>query len=279
MTFKILALGGGGTKGVLHIGALRYLEEKYGNLQEKFSGGFYGCSVGSVFAIGLAFGLTTDAMCRMVTMFSSFSEILVNKKSLSDLKNSVNKKGLFDLTVLEEFFAEMFNSEGINLRNKKISDSPYPLYICASNITKHVITVFKGDVPILSAAGASCCIPIIFCPKIINTNAYIDGGYFTNVIMNFIPAENRESTLSISIAHDNPRLTPSNLVKISSIKYLYALYVVSCLYEEKMNKLSNNIELNHNLPSGISDVGETERKEMISRGYELTSSFFAKCSL
>ena len=278
MTFKILALGGGGTKGVLHIGAVRFLEEKYGNLQEKFTGGFYGCSVGSIFAIGVAFGLNAEAMTRMAMRFSSFGGILLNDLSLDKLNNSVNNKGLFDLSALEEFIADAFDTEGINLRGKKISDAPRPLYICATNITTHVITVFKGDIPILSAMGASCCIPIMFCPKIINNSAYIDGGYFTDTIMNFVPVVDHSTTLSISIIHDNPKLTPANLPKISGIKYLYALYMVSCLYARKLNKLSNNIELHHNLASGISDVGETERAGMIIQGYELTRDFFAKCS-
>jgi len=279
MTFKILALGGGGTKGILHIGSLRFLEKKYGNLQHKFSGGFYGCSVGSIFATGLAFGVPVDSMTRMSTKFSSFSDILMNDISVNKLKNSINSKGLFDLSSLEDFLAKMFETEGIELRGKKISDAPFPLFICASNLTKNSITVFKGDIPILDAVGASCCIPLMFSPKIINDNLYIDGGYLTNIIINFIPQEDRESTLSISIVHDNPNLTPSKLKKVSGIKYLHALYMISCLYERKLNKLSNNIELRHNLPSGISDVGESERTEMIAQGYELTSRFFAKSGL
>ena len=75
MGFKILALGGGGSKGYLHIGALKLLEEKYGNLQKKFTGGFYGCSIGSIFAIALAFGLNVEAIIRMSAMFSSYKMV------------------------------------------------------------------------------------------------------------------------------------------------------------------------------------------------------------
>ena len=61
MKYKILALGGGGTKGILHIGALKVLEE-YGKLIELFSEGIYGCSIGSVFAIAIGFGLDSNAL-------------------------------------------------------------------------------------------------------------------------------------------------------------------------------------------------------------------------
>jgi NTE family protein len=271
MVFKILALGGGGTKGVLHIGALKYLEEKYGNIQQHFTGGFYGCSVGSILAIGLAFGLQYAAASRMSKKFSSFLSILKY-----DFSFDISKKGIFGLDQLETFFIETFDSEGIDLRNKKISDAPYPLFICASNISKKCLTIFKGDIPILDAMGASCCIPVLFRPKIINKCAYIDGGFLTNIVLNFIPREQREETLTISIIHDDPMMYSTKLKEIGVIDYLYGLYKVMCLYERKINKVWNNVDLHHSLPYGVSDVGEIERHDMINQGYILTKRFFTK---
>jgi NTE family protein len=278
MGFKILALGGGGSKGYLHIGALKFLEEKYGNLQKKFTGGFYGCSIGSVFAIALAFGLNLEAIIRMSTMFSSLGNIVMDNLTVKGLESSIAKKGLFDLDTIQEFFAKMFDSEGINIRDKMIGDAPYPLFICSSNISRKKITVFKGQVPILQAMGASCCIPVLFCPKVINDNAYVDGGFLTDIILNYVPEQDRNKTLSISIIHDDPKIIPSKLEKMSTLNYLYGLYKVSCLYENKRNKCWNNLDLHHSLASGISDVGEKERNDMIAKGYDLTHSFFAKNS-
>jgi NTE family protein len=276
MAFKILALGGGGTKGILHLGALKFLEEKYGNLQEKFTGGFYGCSVGSIVATCLAYGLNTTDLTRITTKFTSFSQILFNDLSVSKFRHSISKKGLFDPRCLEDYIAKILNEEGIDLRGKKISDAPYPLFICSTNITKNCITVFKGDIPILDAISASSCIPLLFCPKIINSSAYIDGGFLTNIVLSYVPLEDRESTLSLSIIHDNPRVTPTNLERITTVEYLYSLYKISCIYERKTNKSWNNIDLNHNLSSGISDVSEKEKNDMISRGYELTNMYFTQ---
>ena len=159
-----------------------------------------------------------------------------------------------------------------------MSDAPYPLFICSSNISRKKITVFKGQVPILQAIGASCCIPVLFCPRVINDSAYVDGGFLTNVILDYVPEKDRAKTLSLSIIHDNPKITVSKLEKMSTLNYLYGLYKVSCLYESKRNNYWNNINLQHNLASGISDVGEKERNDMIAKGYELTDSFFAKNS-
>jgi len=276
MAFKILALGGGGTKGILHIGALKFLEEKYGNLQEKFTGGFYGCSVGSIIATCLAYGMNTTDLTRLSTKFSSFSEILFEDLSVAKFKNSITKKGMFDPRCLEDYLVKILDEEGIHLKGKKISDAPYPLFICSTNITKKCITVFKGDIPILDAISASSCIPVLFHPKIINSSAYIDGGFLTNLVLNYVPLEDRESTLSLSIIHDNPRTNPTDLEKSTTVDYLYNLYKISCIYERKTNKMWNNIDLNHNLLSGISDISDKEKNNMILRGYELTNMYFTQ---
>jgi NTE family protein len=274
MKYKILALGGGGTKGILHIGALKVLEEQ-GKLIELFSEGIYGCSIGCVFAIAIGFGLDSKALERMSTKFTSFSGILFNDLTLNTLENSLNKKGLFEMSNLETFFIELFESEGINLRDKKISDSLIPLRICASNITKRNLTIFQDNFPVLKALRASCCIPILFCPQEINGSLYIDGGYLTNIILDYIPPEFKEKTLSISIIHDDPNLTPQNTLNMTHIEFLYNLYKISCIYERFKNPHKNNIDLNFKLPSGISDISETQRKEMILRGSELTRRFFS----
>jgi predicted acylesterase/phospholipase RssA len=216
MVFKILALGGGGTKGILHIGAIKFLEEKYGNIQTKFTGGFYGCSVGSIMATCLAFGMKSEVMVRIASKFSSFSEILLGDMSVNKFKETLNKKGMFDPKCLEDFIVKMLDEEGIHLRGKKISDTPYPLYICSSNLTKKAITVFKGDIPILDAISASACIPLLFHPKVINNCAYIDGGYLTDRMLDFIPVEDRNHTLTLSIVYEDPKLSPSKICKIVS---------------------------------------------------------------
>ena len=47
LPFRKLGLGGGGVKGILHIGALRELS-KHQTLE--FPDGIYGCSIGSIIA-------------------------------------------------------------------------------------------------------------------------------------------------------------------------------------------------------------------------------------
>ena len=272
MTYNILALGGGGTKGILHLGALKFLEE-----QKFVFSKFYGCSVGSIFAVALGFELNFQALERMSKKFVSFEKF--TKFSFGEFQTSLQKKGLFEMDMFEEFIIEAFDSEGINLRGKVISDSKIPVYILASNITRHIPTVFTGNIPILKALRASCCIPLIFCPQIINDSVYIDGGYLTNILPKFVPQEDRSKTLFLSIVHDDPKITPTTLEKLSHLEFLYGLYKSSCIYQRKINYSENTINLSYSLSSGISDIGESQRQEMISKGYDLTRRFFTKTSL
>jgi predicted acylesterase/phospholipase RssA len=258
----------------MHIGVLKELE-RYGSLQKQFFKGVYGCSVGAACAIGIAFGFDSDAMMRMASRFSTFNG-LFDTLSVKSLEESLLKKGLFSMDAIEHLFLDMFDSEGLDLRNKKLSDSQIPLFICSTNITKNVITVFKGDVPVLTALRASACIPFVFCPEIINQNLYIDGGYLTNTVLNFIPPEDRDITLSVSIVHEDPRFTPRNIKKMSPTEFSYGLYKLSCIYERKTNRVINNIELSYNLANGLSDVGKDDMEAMIAVGKESTRAFLAK---
>jgi predicted acylesterase/phospholipase RssA len=275
MTYKILALGGGGIKGILHIGVLKYLEEK--GLIGQFTE-VYGCSVGAAFAIGIAFGLDTQAMIRMSSKFSTFNGMLFKGLTLTDVQDSLSKKGLFSMKNLEKVFLEMFDSEGLDLRSKQISDALIPLKICASNLTKNCLTVFSGKIPVMKALLASACIPVLFHPQQINTSLYVDGGYLTNIILEYIPREHRSKTLSVSIIHDKPKINPKTILGISHIDFLYNLYKIACLYERKLNPYPNNIDLTFNVASGISDVTEEQKNGMIMKGYELTCRFFSQGS-
>ena len=271
MTYKILALGGGGSKGILHVGVIKAIEEFGLNFEE-----IYGCSIGSIYATAIAFGLNSEALERMSAKFSSFNEAFIGKLTLLGLSDSLTKKGLFKMDMLEDFVVNLILDEtGINLREKKISDAPIPLRICASNITKKCLTVFEGDFPIMKAIRASCCIPVLFCPQTINGCLYIDGGFLTNIILDYIQPEKRKQTFSVSIIHNNPNLTPENTFKLSYVEFLYGLYKVACLYERKINLYKNNIDLKYNI-TGISDVGPKERNEMILHGYESARRFLSE---
>lgn len=153
-----LALGGGGSRGFAHVGAIKALEET-GIKPNIFSG----TSAGSIVAALLAAQRTPDEIMEIMKDFkmSNASKITL----LVDGFATLDKLG----TKIDEI-----------LEGKAFSDLKHELYICASNLnTGTVEYINSGNVA--KAVQASCSIPILFSPVEINGDLYVDGGVLDNV--------------------------------------------------------------------------------------------------
>ena len=275
--FRILALGGGGTKGFLHIGALQELEVRVGHLTKHFTGGIYGCSIGSIIAAGIAFGLNTTQMERL-SKTSMNLDFVFNDLKISTLAQITSKKGMFSMDSFEKHILSAFDLEGVDLRNKVLNDAQIPLFMVASNMTKGIPTIFKGNVPVLSAIKASCCIPLLFQPQVIGKYVYIDGGLITNDMFKLIPKEHQADTLSIYLIHSDTRINPQTFERLSLPEFTYKLYKTACLYNLTQNNNPNILSLYYPGGSGISTRTDGEQDEMIFIGKVLMRNFLSKNS-
>jgi predicted patatin/cPLA2 family phospholipase len=142
-----LIIGGGGLKGICFLGALEYLHNN--NLVNKINN-FYGASIGSV--IGILYYIGYSPM-------EIFIEIL-----------NLNLEECWD-----------FNFDNIDKHYSLITGVKYNinLNIYATSLFKRKNICFNynnyPDVEILTAMEASCSIPLIFPPVIINGEYFIDG--------------------------------------------------------------------------------------------------------
>lgn len=266
LPYKILALGGGGTKGFMHIGALKELESRM-NIQQ-----LYGCSVGSLFATGLAFGLSVKQLQTIAFNHLKLND-LVNFKHLSD---AIQKKGLIKMDEFESRIIEGFQSEGMDLRNKTISQAKIPLHIIATNISKGVPTVFQGNVPVIQAIKASCCIPFLFRPQQINNSLYIDGGAITNIIMKTIPKHLHSETLAICLTQPHHHITPLNIESMTPLDYVYKLYKTVCAYEHLTYEHPNIVRLYHSNTNGFTDLSLEDKEDMVLAGRCIMRDFLAQ---
>lgn len=153
-----LALGGGGSRGFAHLGAIKALEEK-GIKPNVFSG----TSAGSIVAALLAAQKTTEEIMQI----------------MKDLKLTDIAK----ITLPIHGFTTLDNLKIIldkALEGKHFSHLEYPLFISVSNLnTGNVEYMNTGN--IAKAVQASSSIPIIFSPVEINGQLYADGGLLDNV--------------------------------------------------------------------------------------------------
>ena len=159
--FRKLALGGGGVKGILHIGALQELS-KHQPLE--FPDGIYGSSIGSVIATYVAFGLPFEKSLELTRKYLGMSKILPDA-SIQEVTNVFSNKGIFSMNIFEQAIVNMFAEVGLDIRSKVIGDAKMPLFIVASNITRGVPTIFTNQVPVLDALKCSCCLPGLFHPQ------------------------------------------------------------------------------------------------------------------
>jgi len=262
--FKALALGGGGIRGFLLFGALKALRE---HQELKFPDGIYGCSVGSVIATGLAFGLTYEQMEEIGYKFVNTSAFLPSYRHATILAFT-QKKGLFTMDLTEELFLRIFDSVGIDLRGKMIADAPQKLYLLASNITTQRPTFLTGNIPILAAMKASCCLPFIYHPQVIHNQLYIDGGVYAENMYDAVP----KGTLVLDIAHIKQSIFPSTLDTISvfdMVRTLWAGLRSIRVHADAINLNIDGIYL-------LDELKDEDKKRMIDAGYTQASRFLAK---
>lgn len=263
--FSSLALGGGGVRGGLHVGALLALERVRGSLQ--FPDGIYGCSVGSILATAVAFNLNAQ---QIRTMFDTYFDLhrFVPQLRLTSLADLSVKKGLFSMDMLEATIVEAFQSQSIDLRNKLISDAPQPLYIVASNMTSHTTTVFSGTVPILEAIKCSSCLPVVFTPQILYNQVYLDGGILMDSLASVAPPE----CLTLHISAPSETIFPGELQDMTLATYLHRVYRGMRTKAPSRNMLW----LNNSTISILQELSPAEKASLVDEGYSQTLAFLAK---
>jgi predicted acylesterase/phospholipase RssA len=264
--FRSIALGGGGVRGGLHIGALRALEEKQPLV---FPDGIYGCSVGSIIATALAFGITVDQLESMLYTEFVLSNF-VPPISLAAAVAFQTKKGMFPMDLLEETLIRGFGRVGVDLRGKVIADAPTKLWILATNLTTRKSTLLTGQVPLLAAIKASSCIPFVYQPQVIYNQVFLDGGVSCDCIVSVVP----KTTLVFHIGYSQGPLVPSVVDTMPIGDFFRNVY--ASVREGVRPLFPNVIVFDEPKLGPLSDVNDAEKKYMLDTGYEQASRFLAK---
>ena len=152
-----LALSGGGAKGFAHLGALQALEER-GISPDIISGTSAGAIVGAFYASGF------------------------KPKEILKLFLGHDVKDFVSFTLHKEAFLKYdgfrkFMEETLPV--KRFDELKIPFYAVASDFDNGLCKVFdEGE--LVPRIMASCTIPIVFKPIIIDSVRYVDGGLFKN---------------------------------------------------------------------------------------------------
>lgn len=268
-----LVISGGGVKGILHLGALKILEEK--NILKNIKN-FAGSSAGSMIALLLCIGYTYNDIMMI------FLKINVDKfYDISDIFDFLNIYGLINLDPCEKLFRllletkfkkkyitfnELYNLTGKNLNINCIN----------INTTNEVIFNYINtpNIDIVDVCIASSSLPFIFSPKIINNEYYIDAFAVNNCPCNIFKND-LENTICLNTANEY-----TNETEYKNINSFQS-YIMNVF--DSIRNYSQNIELYKpkiliNLSYNCSPIDFDLSKDILSdifiTGYNTTNLYF-----
>ena len=180
-SFKILAVDGGGIRGVVPAHIIQLMHSKFGIIPAKHFDLIAGTSTGAIIAAALACEIEPP---KIVALYREHGARIFSKKKSwwpSFAKQAVHS--LYDQDELSKLLLEVFG-------DRKLGDLKKPLLLPSTNVGEGCVHVFKSgystkfirdrDVLIREAVLASCAAPTYFDPKKVDVYLLADGGLWAN---------------------------------------------------------------------------------------------------
>jgi NTE family protein len=190
-----LALGGGAARGFAHIGVIKALEAN--GIKPDL---VVGTSAGSVIAALYASGYRGTELNRIA--------LTLDEASITDW--ALPFSGKFGGMIKGEALQSMVNRL---VKNQSIENTPIPLGIVATDLkTGQGVLFQRGDMG--QAVRASCSIPSIFQPTIINGREYVDGGLVSPVPVRYASQMGADFVIAVNISTEPSSQDSSGTVGI-----------------------------------------------------------------
>lgn len=161
-----LVLGGGGLKGLAHVGAWRALQEAGVR-----PAGIIGTSIGALAGALVASGIGYEEADRLARALRRKDIIRVNRRAV--WINGIREMSLFDGDTFREYLHEV-------LLDTDWGSLEMPLLVNAVDLADGSTTWFgtgaREDVSLIDAVYASCALPGFYPPYELNGQAFVDGG-------------------------------------------------------------------------------------------------------
>ena len=184
----MLALDGGGIRGVLTLSILKEIERQVGKPLGEYFDYIAGTSTGAIIATGLATGMTVD---QLVAFYRTAGPEMFQRTRFLARLNSLYKDGPLQQQ-LKQVFGERTDLKPGSLKTLLLvvtrnvtTDSPWPI---SSNPEARYNDLARGDcnlcIPLWKLVRASTAAPIFFPPEVIQIDpndekkafVFVDGG-------------------------------------------------------------------------------------------------------
>ncbi len=189
-----IALGGGGAKGLAHIGVLKVLQE-YSVVPDMVAGTSIGALVGALYLL--------RGDIRSVEEYALSFE---NSNLYPHLVPRPSSSGMISEKRIQAFLHGIFGSQ-------RIEDLQRPFFCPAADIRSGREVMFDRG-PLQQAVRASISVPVLFKPVCFGSRYLVDGGLLNPVPVDILKKNGSDFTIAVNVITPRP-LRPRRRRKIN----------------------------------------------------------------
>ena len=181
-----IAFGGGGTRGITHLGIIRVLQEN---------------GIDFDFVAGNSAGAIAGALYAANIPWTDLYDFVLSIREKNVMPKRPHLLSYMSPEIIERL-ADCF------LKDKTFADLNRPFCAVAVDLKEGTLdTLCKGSVS--KALSASCAVPGVFQPVCIGNKTYIDGGTLRSIPTREVRAMGAEAVMGINLNADRSRGTAS----------------------------------------------------------------------
>ncbi len=185
----VLVLGGGGIKGLAHVGAWRAIREAGIEISE-----IVGTSIGGLVGAALSGGDSFDQLQEKAIALKRPNLVTVNRWAV--LLNGIRQQSVFRGDVFGEYVKRVLPVDSFDALQIPLSMNAVDLGTGETVWLGH-----GGDssVSISTAVAASCALPVFYPPVEVNGRLLVDGGVNDNLPIEFAATRGADRIIAIDV--------------------------------------------------------------------------------
>lgn len=238
-----LVLSGGGARGIAHLGVVKALQEM-GIQFDRIAG----TSAGAITGALIAQGYSPDESLKIIES-SSF---------VRHLRPAWNRMGLLRIDTAVDLYKKY-------IPHDSFEELKIPLHVLAVDLNDGEQVVFEQG-ELIRPVLASCCLPGMFEPMLINKRQFVDGG-----VLNNLPVEIIENKVDFLIgSHCNVLGPRKPVTSMRGVIERSLVLAVQSKTKERFAKCTVLIEPPQLAQYGTMDISKA--RELFRIGYQHTRS-------